>query len=131
MEIDMDENRIEGGVKKAAGKVKETVGAAVGDRTTEASGAGRAMAGDAQRAYGQVADTVRDVAENATDYVRDAAGRTADTVRDVAGRTSGNVRDAAGRTADLARDASHNYPVQSLLIAGAIGFVCAMLLRRS
>jgi len=127
----MDENRIEGGVKKVAGKAKEAVGAVTGDHATEAAGTLRAVAGDAQRAYGQAVDTVREVADKTSDVVRDTAGKAASTARDVAERTSDTVREGSGRAAEMVRDATAVYPVQSLLIAGAIGFVCAMLFRRS
>jgi uncharacterized protein YjbJ (UPF0337 family) len=130
VEIDMDENRIEGGVKKAAGKVKETFGAATGDRDTEASGKLREVEGEGQQAYGRVVDTVRNAADKTSDLVRDASGRAMDTAREVADRTSENVRDVGGRTAEAVRDLSQNYPIQSLLVAGVFGFLCGMLIRR-
>lgn len=58
----MDENRVQGGFKEAAGKVEEAVGDFVGDAKTKVSGTARAAAGQAQQAYGQAADEIRDFA---------------------------------------------------------------------
>ncbi len=66
----MDENRIEGGLRDAAGRVQDSVGGLMGDSKTQADGKMRQAAGQAQQAYGQAADSVRDTAEQVSEMVR-------------------------------------------------------------
>jgi uncharacterized protein YjbJ (UPF0337 family) len=58
----VDENRIEGTIKNATGKVQEAVGGVFGDTQTQAQGKANQFAGEAQSYYGEALDTVRDVA---------------------------------------------------------------------
>jgi uncharacterized protein YjbJ (UPF0337 family) len=55
----MDENRVEGTVRNAAGKVEEAAGNLTGDARTEARGRARQAAGQAQDLYGQAVDEVQ------------------------------------------------------------------------
>ena len=59
----MDEDRIGGTVKQAAGKVQGAAGDLLGDNKTQAEGAAREIAGRAQDAYGQAKDVTRGAAE--------------------------------------------------------------------
>ena len=58
----MDKQRIEGGLKKATGAVKETVGKATGDRDLEAEGTADKAEGGVRSAVGHIKDAVRDIA---------------------------------------------------------------------
>ena len=58
----VDENRVEGTIKNATGKVQETVGGVFGDTDTQVRGKANQYAGEAQSYYGEALDTVRDVA---------------------------------------------------------------------
>ena len=58
----VDENRVEGTVKSATGKVQDAVGGVFGDTDTQAQGKMNQFAGEAQSYYGEALDTVRDVA---------------------------------------------------------------------
>lgn len=58
----VDENRIEGTLKDAAGKVQEAAGNIFGDTETEYRGKANQFAGEAQANYGEALDTVRDLA---------------------------------------------------------------------
>jgi len=60
-EFKMDKQRIEGGVKKVTGTIKEKVGQATGDRDTEAEGAAEKTEGKVRSAVGKVKDAVREV----------------------------------------------------------------------
>ena len=58
----MDKQRIEGGVKKATGTIKEKAGQALGDRHTEAEGKAEKAEGRVRSAVGQVKDAARELA---------------------------------------------------------------------
>jgi uncharacterized protein YjbJ (UPF0337 family) len=59
----MDENRVEGTARKAAGRVEAAVGGLTGDAETQAHGNAQAMAGDVQQKVGAALDTARSFAE--------------------------------------------------------------------
>jgi uncharacterized protein YjbJ (UPF0337 family) len=50
----MDENRVEGSVRKVAGKVQEGVGRATGDAKMQVEGMANEIRGSTQDLYGQV-----------------------------------------------------------------------------
>ena len=58
----VDENKVEGTIKSATGKVQDTVGGVFGDTSTQAQGKINEYAGEAQSYYGEALDTVRDIA---------------------------------------------------------------------
>jgi len=57
----MDENRVEGGFREAAGRVQNAVGGLASDAATQVRGKVNQAAGQAQQAYGQAVDEARDV----------------------------------------------------------------------
>jgi uncharacterized protein YjbJ (UPF0337 family) len=56
----MDKDRIEGAAKTVGGKIKENVGALIGDAKMETEGKAKATEGRAQNAVGGIKDSVRD-----------------------------------------------------------------------
>jgi uncharacterized protein YjbJ (UPF0337 family) len=56
----MDENRVEGAARNVGGELEDAVGRLTGDASTQARGKVDQAAGQAQNAYGQLADGVRD-----------------------------------------------------------------------
>jgi uncharacterized protein YjbJ (UPF0337 family) len=93
----MNEDRIEGTVKKAGGAVEEAAGKIVGDEELETKGILNQAVGTVQDGYGKVRDKVKDLIEDAP-----AAARTAiDTSRDYARRGSVAVTRAAGDNGNL------------------------------
>jgi uncharacterized protein YjbJ (UPF0337 family) len=57
----MDKQRIEGGIKKATGTVKEKAGQVTGDRDLEAEGTADRAEGKVRDAVGHVKDAVRNL----------------------------------------------------------------------
>ncbi|MCQ8277000.1 CsbD family protein [Acetobacteraceae bacterium KSS8] len=57
----MDENKIEGVAEDVVGKLQDGMGGALGDSAMQAKGKARQFAGQAQSAYGDALDTVRDL----------------------------------------------------------------------
>jgi uncharacterized protein YjbJ (UPF0337 family) len=55
----MDENRAEGTMRNASGKVEEGAGRLTGDARTKAEGVAKQAAGTAQDLYAQTADVAR------------------------------------------------------------------------
>jgi uncharacterized protein YjbJ (UPF0337 family) len=100
----MDENEIAGAAKDIGGNIKSAVGDMTGDAKTQASGAVDQMVGTAQRTYGKIKDQ--------------ASG---------AGSAMVDQLDEAGA---FLGDAVAERPLTSLLVAGAIGYALAMLIRR-
>jgi uncharacterized protein YjbJ (UPF0337 family) len=107
----MDKDRIAGSAKEWAGKAEGVVGDVAGDTDTQAAGTVREAAGKVQNLYGQAKDAAREATESATDFARKAVQNTGDGSEAVAKMVQDN-------------------PLGSLLMAGAIGFGLAMLLRR-
>jgi uncharacterized protein YjbJ (UPF0337 family) len=68
----MDENRIEGTMKNASGKVEEGVGRLTGDARTRAEGVAKQAVGTAQDLYGQTADAARETASTFDKWLRNA-----------------------------------------------------------
>ena len=59
----MDSDRIEGGVKEGAGKVKETWGEVTDDPGTEIEGHKDQVEGNIQQGWGETKDAVRDATD--------------------------------------------------------------------
>ena len=57
----MDRQRIEGGLKKATGTVKEQAGRAIGDRHLETEGKAEKTEGHIRSGVGKAMDAVREV----------------------------------------------------------------------
>ena len=63
----MDSDRIEGGLKEGAGKVKEEWGDATDNPSTEMEGKTEQAEGKVQQGWGEAKDAVRDAADEADD----------------------------------------------------------------
>ena len=102
----MDENQVEGTAKDIGGNVKSAFGDLTGDTKTQASGAVDQVVGTAQRAYGNLKDKVTNSGAGSAmiDQLDEAGAFLGDTVAE--------------------------RPLTSLLVAGAVGYVLAMLMRR-
>ena len=59
----MDRQRIEGGLKKATGKIKEKTGKALGDRHLENEGKAENTEGHIRSGVGKAMDAVREIVE--------------------------------------------------------------------
>ena len=59
----MDRQRIEGGLKKATGSIKEQAGKAVGDRHLESEGKAEKTEGHIRSGVGKAMDAIREVVE--------------------------------------------------------------------
>ena len=57
----MDEHRIRGGVKEAAGRVQNAAGGLLGDTRTQINGKFREVAGQAESAYGEALDSIESI----------------------------------------------------------------------
>ena len=65
----MDENRVEGTVRKVAGKVQEGVGRVTGDAKMQAEGTANEIRGSAQDLYGQVQENTSELVRSVGDVV--------------------------------------------------------------
>jgi len=63
----MDSDRIEGGLKEGAGKVKEEVGDATDNPSTELEGKREQAEGELQQKWGETKDAVRDATDDDDD----------------------------------------------------------------
>ncbi len=97
----MDTDRIKGTAKETFGKAEASVGDAIGDDSTEATGRVRQAAGAAQDVYGQAKDTLGD--------------------------SFANVSDSAGKALHSLEQEVKARPLIALLIAALIGYVLAQL----
>jgi len=94
-----------------AGKAEGAVGEVAGDTDTQAAGRVREAAGKVQNMYGQAKDAARDAADSAADFAKKAVQ---------------NTGDGSEALAKMVQD----NPLGSLLMAGAVGFALALLMRR-
>jgi uncharacterized protein YjbJ (UPF0337 family) len=60
----VDQDRVEGPVKEAGGKVKEELGDLTDDPSTEAEGQAEQVEGKLQNEWGEAKDTARDVLDD-------------------------------------------------------------------
>ncbi|WP_029581701.1 CsbD family protein [Bradyrhizobium sp. URHD0069] len=111
----MDKDRIAGSAKDFAGKVEGTVGDAVGDAKTQASGRAREAEGAVQNLYGQAKDAAREATDTAAGYAKDVYESSGDTFRDGSQAVAKRVQEN---------------PLGALLVAGGIGFALAMMMTR-
>ena len=65
----MDENRVEGTVRKVAGKVQEGVGRVTGDAKMQAQGMANEIRGSAQDLYGQAQENASELVRSLGDVV--------------------------------------------------------------
>jgi uncharacterized protein YjbJ (UPF0337 family) len=107
----MDKDRIAGTAKDWAGKAEGAVGEVAGDTDTQAAGRVREAAGKVQNMYGQAKDAARDAADSAADFAKKAVQ---------------NTGDGSEALAKMVQD----NPLGSLLMAAAVGFGLALLMRR-
>lgn len=110
----VDTNRVTGAVKEFAGKAQGAVGDALGSSTDSVQGRLREASGAAENMYGQAKDAVRNVAGQAGDYAEDIYDNRERYVRQGSREIVQQVKE---------------YPLSSLVIAGAIGFGLGLLAR--
>jgi len=103
----MNEDRVAGTIKSAAGRVQEGFGSVVGDATTQASGIANQVAGAAQDLYG---------------HTRDAAS-------DLAGATRDAARTTASSFEQSLRNTIETQPYTATLVALAIGWLLGRMHR--
>jgi uncharacterized protein YjbJ (UPF0337 family) len=101
----MDKDRIAGSAKEFGGKVESAAGDLAGDTSAQTSGRAREAAGVVQDLYGQAKDSLRDATDTAVSY-------------------------AKGANPDAVVKLVRANPIQSLFVAGGIGFALALLLSR-
>jgi uncharacterized protein YjbJ (UPF0337 family) len=108
----MDTDRIKGTAKELGGKIEEAAGHLTGNDETRADGVARQIEGKGQNLYGQAKDGLRDTA--------DMAGQAYDEGRRYVKRNSREVGENIGK-----------HPLTSLLLAGVVGFLAGVVVRRS
>jgi uncharacterized protein YjbJ (UPF0337 family) len=101
----MDENRIEGAARTAAGTIEGAVGAMTGDVKTKAEGLADRVAGRAQSAYGEA----RDKARKATDDYR------------------AHLLDQVEEYGDALATKIDQRPIATVLIAAGVGLLLALI----
>jgi len=109
----MNNDRIEGAVREATGKVQGAAGDLADSERTSTEGRAREAAGTLQNAYGQAKNALHDVAEEATELAGQAYRQGSRYVRD------------GGRLVDHRASDS---PLASLLIAGVAGYALGFLI---
>jgi len=109
----MDKDRIAGSAKELGGQAESLIGDAAGDATMQAAGRVRETAGAATNLFGQAKDAARGATDAAASYASDVYDNSGDTFRD---------------SAEILAKKVQEYPLGSLMIAGAVGFVLALLM---
>jgi len=108
----VDTDRITGAAKELGGKVQGAIGDVTSSHRESAEGRLREAGGRAENLYGQAKDTARDFADDAYEYAEDAYERGGHYLRRGSREVSHQVAE---------------YPLASLLIAGAVGFGLGLL----
>lgn len=137
----MDSDRVVGTAKKVGGKIEEMAGDVTGDTKTQADGmvdqvkgSVQSAYGQAKDAYGQAKDSMKDATETAKDYAdqaSDMAGRAYDTGRRYVDQGRERFPEAEEYyrkgTKAVSRQVEES-PVAALLVAGALGYLAALLI---
>ncbi len=100
----MDENRFEGAARKVGGKIEGVAGDITDDPKLKADGMADKATGAAQKAYGQVKDTVR---EYGGDY-------------------GSQLLDQLEETGDMLAEQIDQRPITAVLVAAGVGFLLAL-----
>jgi uncharacterized protein YjbJ (UPF0337 family) len=100
----MDENQFEGAARKVGGKIEDAAGSLIGDQKLQGEGMADKVAGSAQKAYGQVKDTVR---QYGGDY-------------------GSQLLDQVEEAGDMLAEQIDQRPITALLIAAGVGFLLAL-----
>lgn len=66
----MDENRVQGTLRNATGKMQEELGRATRDYSTQAKGQLNQVAGTVQKVYGETKDVTRETATSLDKWLR-------------------------------------------------------------
>jgi uncharacterized protein YjbJ (UPF0337 family) len=111
----MDKDRIAGAANDAAGKVESAFGRATGDAASEASGKAREASGVAQNLYGQAKDGARDAGQAVSSLAKDAVDGGSEYYREASRAIVSTVKEQ---------------PLGSLVVAGVVGFMLALMLNR-
>lgn len=120
----MDSDRITGAGKEFGGGVQSAAGNLTGDDKLKAEGALDQAKGIAENTIGQARDALRDVSENAPRYAEEAYETGRRYASDAYERGSGYVDDGSR----VVRAQVHEFPLVSLLVAGAVGYLAALLI---
>ena len=107
----MDQNEVEGKLQKGAGRVQSAMGDLTGDSKSQAEGAARQVAGKVQDTYGRVVDAV----SGARDNMNEVGGQLLDQLDDFGGTLAQQIEER---------------PFASILIAGAVGYLLALMTTR-
>ena len=108
----VDTDRITGAAKDIGGKIQGAIGDITGSHRDSVEGRVREAGGQAENLYGRAKDTARDVADDAYGYAEEAYERGGHYLRR-------GTREVSHQVAE--------YPLASLLIAGAVGFGLGLL----
>ncbi len=104
-----------GQVQDTAGRAEAAVGDVTGDRSLQAEGFARQVGGQAQGIYGAAKVELQDAAERLSNAAGDACARSGD---------------YAQRGTDAVTQTVKDYPLSTLLLAAAFGFLAPMLIQR-
>jgi uncharacterized protein YjbJ (UPF0337 family) len=107
----MNKDNIEGGVRSAAGEVKEFVGRGTGDAATTASGLADKAMGGAQSAFGNAKSAIGSAAESAAELtdldlrgLRDSIAKLTDTVGKMVTEKVATAGDSVARATAATQD---------------------------
>ncbi|KNY21690.1 CsbD family protein [Methylobacterium sp. ARG-1] len=115
----MDENRIRGAAKELGGKVRGAVGDVTGDREPQANGIANEAKGTVENLYGRAKDALRDVADQGGGVAKDAIEQGC--------RSFPDAKRTYRRGADTVTDYAKESPLVLAAMAGAIGYLLAMV----
>ena len=125
----MDENRVTGAARQVGGKAEGAFGDMVGDAKTSTEGRATELRGKAENLVGQAKDAVRQAADTASGYVDDAL----ETGRGYVEEGRRRYPEAEGYYREgsrMVRGQVTESPLAALAIAGAVGYLLALLLHR-
>jgi uncharacterized protein YjbJ (UPF0337 family) len=130
----MDEDQIEGGLNKLAGKAQGAIGDVTGDSKTQAEGKAREASGAVQQAVGDLKDAASTAADNLAEVLKKIQAQLADLavqIREGAGQAGGVLTDRSKQAVTAVGEQVQESPVASLLVVGAVGYLLGFLSRRS
>lgn len=122
----MDSDRVTGTVKKVGGKAEGAIGDLTGDAKTQTEGKIDEAKGAVQAAYGQAKDAVKDYADQASDVAGDVVEQGRRYVEEGRRRYPEAERYYREGTDAVSKQVGES-PLAAILIAGAVGYILALL----
>jgi uncharacterized protein YjbJ (UPF0337 family) len=129
----MNNDQVEGGINKFAGKAQGAVGDLTGDTKSKVEGMAREAGGGVQQAFGAAKDAASTASDNFSEVLKKIQAQLSDLaaqLKEGAGSAGEVLTDRSKQAVTAVGEQVQESPVASLLVVGAVGYLLGFLSRR-